>query len=101
MKNLVFRLSMVGLLTLTSSIYANGQAQGTKERKTDKTWSKKAKGAAIGGGVGAATGVIVSKNNSKGAVVGGVVGAGAGYLYGRHKDKKNPARKTVAKQGKQ
>lgn len=66
-------------------------AQTVVEEKTKKQWSRKAKGAAIGAGAGAATGVIVSKNNSKGALIGGAIGAGAGYLYGRHKDKKDPA----------
>ena len=60
------------------------------EEKTKKGWSRKAKGAVIGAGAGAATGAIISNNKSKGAIIGGAVGAGAGYLYGRHKDKKNP-----------
>ncbi len=59
--------------------------------------SHKKKGTLIGAGAGAATGAVISKNRSKGAVIGGAVGAGAGYLHGRHKDKKDPTRKTVTK----
>lgn len=58
-------------------------AQNTPPKKG---WSKKAKGAAIGGGAGAVTGAVVG--GGKGAVVGGVVGAAAGGIIGRKKDKK-------------
>ena len=54
-----------------------------------KGWSKAAKGAAIGAGVGAVTGVIVDKKDARGAIIGGVAGAGAGYVIGRSKDKEN------------
>ncbi|MEJ6979373.1 YMGG-like glycine zipper-containing protein [Pedobacter sp. P351] len=54
-----------------------------------KGWSKAAKGAAIGAGAGAVTGVLVDKKDGRGAVVGGLVGAGAGYVIGRSKDKKD------------
>lgn len=98
MKKILFGCSMLLALTLLSGGFTSAGAQEVKEvRKTKKGWSKKAKGAAIGTGAGAVTGAVVSKNDSKGAVIGGVVGGTAGYLYGRHKDKKNPNRKTVYK----
>ena len=53
-----------------------------------KGWSSAAKGAAIGAGAGAITGVLVDKKKGRGAVIGGVVGAGTGYVIGRAKDKK-------------
>ncbi len=59
--------------------------------KTHKTWSRKAKGAAIGGGAGAVTGAVVG--GGKGAVIGGVAGAAAGGIIGRKKDRrKDPVR---------
>lgn len=76
-------LSLVLGLTVASGAFNDSEAQTKK-----KTWSRKAKGAAVGGAAGAATGAVVSKNDSKGAIIGGAVGAGGGYLYGRHKDKK-------------
>ena len=54
-----------------------------------KGWSSAAKGAAIGAGAGAVTGILVDKNNVRGGVVGGVVGAGTGYVIGRSRDKKS------------
>ena len=53
-----------------------------------KGWSSAAKGAVIGGVVGAGTGVLVDKKDGRGAVIGGVVGAGTGYVIGRQRDKK-------------
>ncbi len=58
----------------------------TSTRK--KGWSSAAKGAVIGGGVGAISGAIIDKKSGRGAIIGGVAGAGAGYLIGRDKDKK-------------
>lgn len=53
-------------------------------------WSKTAKGAVIGGVVGAGAGAIINKKNrAAGAVIGGVVGAGAGAVIGRKQDKKD------------
>jgi ElaB/YqjD/DUF883 family membrane-anchored ribosome-binding protein len=66
----------------SESVY-NTQPQAQK-----KGWSSAAKGAAIGAGAGALTGVVVSKKDGKGALVGGLLGAGAGYVIGRQKDKK-------------
>ncbi|MBC8051969.1 MAG: hypothetical protein H7Y13_02795 [Sphingobacteriaceae bacterium] len=65
-----------------SETYTNTQPQ-------KKGWSKAAKGAAIGAGAGAVTGIIVDKKDGRGAVVGGLVGAGAGYAIGRSQDKKD------------
>lgn len=53
-----------------------------------KGWSSAAKGAVIGGAVGAGTGILVDKKDGRGAVIGGVVGTGTGYVIGRQKDKK-------------
>ncbi|KAA8485858.1 YmgG-like glycine-zipper protein [Arcticibacter tournemirensis] len=52
-----------------------------------KGWSAAAKGAAIGAGAGAVTGILVDKKDARGAIIGGVVGAGTGYVIGRQKDK--------------
>lgn len=65
-----------------SETYTNSQPE-------KKGWSKAAKGAAIGAGVGAVTGVIVDKKDARGAIIGGVAGAGAGYVIGRSKDKQD------------
>ncbi|HEY1055956.1 MAG TPA: YMGG-like glycine zipper-containing protein [Emticicia sp.] len=61
----------------------------TNTQPAKKGWSKAAKGAAIGAGAGAVTGIIVDKKDGRGAVVGGLVGAGAGYVIGRSQDKKD------------
>ncbi len=53
-----------------------------------KGMSSAAKGAIIGAGAGAVTGILVDKKNGRGAVIGGVVGAGTGYTIGRAKDRK-------------
>lgn len=52
-------------------------------------WSAAAKGAVIGAGAGAVTGILVDKKDARGAIIGGVVGAGTGYVIGRGKDKKS------------
>jgi uncharacterized protein YcfJ len=58
--------------------------------KVKKGWSKAAKGAVIGGTVGAATGVIINKRNrAVGGVIGAVLGGGLGYEIGRQMDKKD------------
>ena len=54
-----------------------------------KGWSSAAKGAAIGAGAGAVTGILVDKKDGRGAIIGGVVGAGTGYVIGRSRDKKS------------
>jgi hypothetical protein len=58
--------------------------------KANSGWSKTAKGAVIGGVVGAGTGAVVNKKNrAVGAVVGGIAGAGAGAIIGNEMDKKD------------
>ena len=55
-----------------------------------KGWSKTAKGAVIGGVVGAGTGAVINKKNrAAGAVIGGVIGAGTGAVIGNKMDKKD------------
>lgn len=60
---------------------------GTTTKK--KGWSSAAKGAVIGGVIGAGTGIIVDKKDGRGAAIGGAVGAGTGYVIGREQDKKS------------
>lgn len=54
-----------------------------------KGWSSAAKGAVIGGVVGAGTGILIDKKDGRGAVIGGVVGAGTGYVIGRSRDRRS------------
>ena len=71
-----------------SSGSISSESGNTAEAK--KGWSKTAKGAVIGGAVGAGTGAVINKKNrTKGAIIGGVVGAGAGAVIGRDMDKKD------------
>jgi Tfp pilus assembly protein PilV len=83
---------------ITSSSTAEPKKEETRavnnetqnEAKEKKGLSKTAKGAIIGGVVGAGTGAVVNKNNrAAGAVIGGVVGAGAGAVIGNELDKKD------------
>lgn len=64
------------------------------ETKPKKKMNNAAKGALIGAGVGALTGVAVAKNKGQGALIGAGVGAGAGALTGvivdNSKKKKKP-----------
>lgn len=54
-----------------------------------KGWSNKAKGAVIGGVVGAGAGAVISKDKKvQGAIIGGVLGAAGGYGIGAILDKK-------------
>ena len=72
----------------TTSSTASSESANTAKKK--KGWSKTAKGAVIGGVVGAGTGAVVNKKNrAAGAVVGGVVGAGTGAIIGNEMDKKD------------
>jgi uncharacterized protein YcfJ len=76
------------LLVFSFLLLAGSAAQAQTPKKT---WSNKAKGAAIGGGAGAATGAILG--GGKGALIGGAAGVVGGGLIGRNKDKKkDPAR---------
>lgn len=69
-----------------SSSYESSSSTTTPEKKG---WSSAAKGAVIGGVIGAGTGVIVDKKDGRGAAIGGVLGAGTGYVIGREQDKKS------------
>ncbi|SHL16777.1 YMGG-like glycine zipper-containing protein [Hymenobacter psychrotolerans] len=82
MKTLKIYVAMLSAVLMLGGTVASPEVQA----QTKKGWSKKAKGAAIGGGAGAATGAVVG--GGKGAIVGGVVGAAAGGVIGRKKDKK-------------
>lgn len=65
-------------------------SESESSAKAKKGWSKTAKGAVIGGAVGAGTGAVVNKKNrAKGAVVGGLIGAGTGAVIGNEMDKKD------------
>jgi len=76
----------------SSSSYANSSSNSTTQTGSTpqkKGWSSAAKGAVIGGVIGAGTGIIVDKKDGRGAAIGGVVGAGTGYVIGRDRDKKS------------
>lgn len=72
-----------------SSSSSSASPAPTPAQQQKKGWSSAAKGAVIGGVVGAGTGVLIDKKDGRGAVIGGVVGAGTGYAIGRDKDKKS------------
>jgi hypothetical protein len=72
-----------------SGTMSSGSEQTAKVEQK-KGWSKAAKGAVIGGVVGAAGGAVINKKNRVlGAVIGGVVGAAGGYGIGKGMDKKD------------
>lgn len=78
--------------TSSSGSAGSGTASAgtTEAAPAKKGWSKTAKGAVIGGAVGAGAGAIINKKNrAAGAVIGGVVGAGAGAVIGHDMDKKD------------
>jgi hypothetical protein len=52
--------------------------QATAATPKRKKWSRAAKGAVIGAGVGAITGALVDKKHGEGAIIGGLAGAGLG-----------------------
>ena len=55
-----------------------------------KGWSRKAKGAVIGGGSGAVIGALFNRNNRLvGGALGGALGAGIGYVVGNELDRKH------------
>jgi hypothetical protein len=67
---------------------ASSESGNTAQAK--KGWSKTAKGAVIGGVVGAGAGAVIDKKNrAAGAVIGGALGAGAGAIIGHDMDKKD------------
>ncbi len=73
-----------------SGVYSSESANGAKAPQKPKGLSKAAKGAIIGGVVGAGTGAIIDKNKrGRGAIIGGATGAGVGYTIGRAGDRKS------------
>jgi hypothetical protein len=73
----------------SSSSQSYGYVEQQPAVQQKKGMSSAAKGAIIGAGAGAVTGILVDKKDGRGAVIGGVVGAGTGYVIGRSKDKKS------------
>jgi len=68
----------------------NSVAQYPAKTSVKKGWSRKAKGAVIGGSGGAIIGALVNKNNRLvGGALGGALGAGLGYVIGNELDKKH------------
>jgi osmotically inducible lipoprotein OsmB len=75
------------VLLLTFIVLGSSAAQA----QDHKGWSRKAKGAAIGGGSGAVVGGLLG--GGKGALIGAGAGVVGGGLVGRNQDKKkDPAR---------
>jgi hypothetical protein len=73
-----------------SGSYASEGSNAAKTPQKPKGLSKAAKGAIIGGVVGAGTGAIIDKNKrGRGAIIGGAAGAGVGYTIGRSGDRKS------------
>lgn len=96
MKNkIIIALMCFGLMAVAVVVPQDAPAQ-TRVKVKKKGWSKKAKGAVIGGVGGAVIGGAVG--GGKGAAIGAAAGAGGGYLYGRHRTKKKgDHRRTVIK----
>ena len=68
----------------------NSVSQYPAKTTVKKGWSRKAKGAVIGGGGGAILGAVINKNNRiVGGAIGGALGAGIGYVIGNELDKKH------------
>ena len=68
----------------------NSVTQYPAKTSVKKGWSRRAKGAAIGGGGGAILGAVINKNNRLvGGAIGGAIGAGLGYVIGNELDKKH------------
>lgn len=64
------------------------QGSSTAAAPKKKGWSRAAKGAVIGAGVGAVTGALVDKKHGEGAIIGGLAGAGLGAGTGAILDSK-------------
>jgi len=75
------------------STYRSGSMNSVAQypaKSMKRGWSRKAKGAVIGGGGGALLGAVISKHNRLlGGAVGGALGAGLGYVIGNELDRKN------------
>jgi uncharacterized membrane protein YebE (DUF533 family) len=84
------RQQKVRLLQILPQAAGGNSSESSNTAAAKKGWSKTAKGAVIGGVVGAGTGAVVNKKNrAAGAVIGGVLGAGAGAVIGNEMDKKD------------
>lgn len=70
--------------TVSPDLFAYQRTVTTSTRHR-RGWSRRATGAAIGGGSGAVIGAVAG--GGKGALLGGVLGAGAGYVIGNETDK--------------
>ncbi len=91
MKNkILIALMCLGLNAGTVAVSHDATAQ-TRVKVKKKGWSKKAKGAAIGGVGGAVLGGVVG--GKKGAVIGAAAGAGGGYIYGKRRARKKGDRR--------
>src|SRR5215470_4632191 len=77
----------------TSRSYSSGSMNSVSQypaKTVKKGWSRKAKGAVIGGGGGAILGAVINKNNRLvGGALGGALGAGLGYVIGNELDRKH------------
>ena len=77
----------------TSRSYGSGSMNSVSQypaKTLKKGWSRKAKGAVIGGGSGAILGAVINKNNRLvGGALGGALGAGIGYVIGNELDRKH------------
>ena len=74
----------------TSGRSLSSVSQYPAKTTVKKGWSRKAKGAVIGGGGGAILGAVINKNNRLvGGAIGGALGAGIGYVIGNELDKKH------------
>lgn len=68
----------------------NSVSQYPAKTTEKKGWSRKAKGAVIGGGGGAVLGAVINKKNRVvGGAIGGALGAGIGYVIGNELDRKH------------
>ena len=88
MKKLICALGVASLLTVGVNTTASAQFGGFGGGYGDRPVSARAKGAIIGGGLGAAAGAIIHRRDPvAGGIVGAVLGAGAGYAIGNNEDK--------------
>ena len=76
--------------TPANNVSMNSEGQYAARTSVKKGWSRKAKGAVIGGGGGAIFGALIDKNNRLvGGALGGAVGAGVGYIVGNELDRRH------------